>query len=266
MDKFERDSDIIEDKKENSERWLLTYSDMITLLLALFIILYSSSAIDADKFKELSKNMSAALNNSKSSQSQTSTGTGSGSANTSKTGTGTKDSLQTISSDMKNYVQTYNLGDKLEIVETADYVKIRIKDTALFEADKAILLPSSLPIVDKIASILKSVYTGIDSITISGNTANAGKDTLFSWDLSSNRAIAVLKHLVYGGVTQDKFVIEGNSHFKPVAANDTEANMAKNRRVEITITKTADEKSSNSTMDIGESTQTTVQTQQKTKK
>jgi chemotaxis protein MotB len=44
---------------ENSERWLLTYSDLITLLLALFIIMYTMSSVDLDKFKELSKYLSS---------------------------------------------------------------------------------------------------------------------------------------------------------------------------------------------------------------
>ena len=51
-----------ESKKENSERWLLTYSDLITLLMALFVILYASSNVDKAKYKQISTSFHQAFN------------------------------------------------------------------------------------------------------------------------------------------------------------------------------------------------------------
>ena len=67
-----------EPEKENSERWLLTYSDMITLLMAFFIVLYAMSNIDVEKYKKLSTSLNSALGGSSSSTSATS-GSSSGS-------------------------------------------------------------------------------------------------------------------------------------------------------------------------------------------
>ena len=231
MSKLEANMDILEEGKENSERWLLTYSDMITLLLALFIILYSMSALDAEKFKELSKNMNAALNNPQSAQTEGGAGSGSGIV--------VENSLEKIAKELNAYVKSNHLDNELEITQTSDYVKITIKDSALFVADRAQLLPKSIPIIDKVAKVLNSVYPGIDHITISGHTADIGKETINAWTLSSDRAIAVLTRFVSAGLPQDKLSIEGNSHYKPVAPNDSPTNMAKNRRVEITVTKNA---------------------------
>ena len=60
-----------EEGKENSERWLLTYSDMITLLLALFIMMYTMSSVDAKKYNELSAQLNTQLNPSKAAAQET---------------------------------------------------------------------------------------------------------------------------------------------------------------------------------------------------
>lgn len=228
MSKYEPNFDLEDESQNNNDRWLLTYSDMITLLLALFIILYSISAVDAKKFEQVSNNMNAALHNAKDATSQAE---GGGNSNT------PSDSLNTVTKELNAYVQSKHLGDQLEITQYGDHITISIKEAILFKPDKAELLPESRPLIDKVAGILKSAYSGLGHITISGNTADIGEDTLSAWSLSSDRAIAVLERFVKKGMSQDKFSIEGNSHFNPVAPNDSEKNMAKNRRVEITVTK-----------------------------
>lgn len=251
------DMDLLEEGGENNERWLLTYSDMITLLLALFIILYSISTVDATKFKKIAESMNAALNNPKKETSTPewtggtdadSDSAGSSTSNKSSTSASeqaesstaatTDDSLDQIAKNLKSYINKNNLDNKLKVVKTEDYVRITLLNSALFEADKSVLLSKSKPLVDEVASVLISEYSGIGHITISGHTANYGPDNIRAWALSSDRAIAVLTEFVDKGMKQSKFSVEGASRYDPVAPNDTETNMAKNRRVEITITKT----------------------------
>lgn len=75
-----------EPEKDSSGRWMLTYSDMITLLMAFFIVLYATSNINLEKYKKLSTSLNSALGSSSSSSSSGGTGTGSGGSGSGKTG------------------------------------------------------------------------------------------------------------------------------------------------------------------------------------
>jgi chemotaxis protein MotB len=110
----------------------------------------------------------------------------------------------------------------------------------LFQPDTAILLPDSKPVIQEISSSLEAIYGDINHITITGNTADLGHydaaNEADSWQLSVNRAVAVLNQMTAMGLEPAKMSIEGNSHYNPIASNDTDEGRAKNRRVEITIT------------------------------
>ncbi|WP_312695178.1 OmpA/MotB family protein [Caproiciproducens sp.] len=254
------------DEEENSERWLLTYSDMITLLLALFIILYSMSTIDAKKVAKMAENFSTSLNNgtTTSATAGAKTGTGTGSGNGTGTGTGTgngtgtgtgngvpMDALDEIYGVLQDYVTKNNLQNQVGLVNTDTYVKIHLKDTLMFVPDSARMLPASEPVLHEIEGALSKVYNRIDYITISGHTADVGEHTIasdqVSWRLSTERALTVMNSFVGYGLTEDKLSIEGFAHFSPIASNQTEAGRAKNRRVEITVVKNPVNKSKNQT-------------------
>lgn len=247
-------------KKENSERWLLTYSDMITLLLALFIILYSSSNINEKKLEELAKNFHSALNNTGTTQnagtgtggigngnaivvkSSSSSGTQSGAGAGNGTGRLAADqALDEVFSTLQNYITQNHLEGQIGLENTSTYIQIHLKDVVMFEPNSPDMLASSEPIMKEIEGAMAKVYSYVDHITISGHTADvvvhSTQSDQISWKLSTDRAVTVLNSLIGYGLKQDKLSIQGYSHFLPVASNDTEEGQAKNRRVEITIYK-----------------------------
>ncbi len=248
-----------EAEKESSERWLLTYSDMITLLLALFIILYSMSTIDAKKTAKMAEQFATALGTGTSATAGhgggTGTGTGGGTGAGKGTGTGTsagggsgtghgslpKDALEEVYGILQNYVDKNHLQDQIGLDDTDNYVRIHLKDKLMFVPDTATMLPESQPVLKEIQGAIAQVYSRVDHITISGNTADLGERTMasdqVSWRLSSERAVTVLTAMVGYGLQQDKLSIEGYAHFNPAASNNTPEGRAKNRRVEITIYK-----------------------------
>ena len=249
-----------EPEKENSERWLLTYSDLITLLLALFIILYAMSSVDAEKFKKMSKYFKSAFNTStqgdESAEIPDSIGDINISSSDSKTDSSTIDKANTqantqanieanakidaIYSDILKYIKDNNLSKMIDITKTQNELKITLKDSVLFVPDTANMLNNSQPILKKINTSLIEVYDKIDHITISGHTAdyfNDGKKSSeFEWQLSTNRALTVLNYFKNNKLPEYKLSIEGYSHFNPNTANPSK-DIAKNRRVEITIHK-----------------------------
>jgi chemotaxis protein MotB len=242
------------EKEGNSERWLLTYSDMITLLLALFIILYSMSTIDAKKMAKVSENMANALNNGTSTSTKTGTGTNattgkSGNAAAIGKGSGTggsgtgiqQDALDEIFSILTDYIDKNNLQNQIGLDNTDSYVRIHLKDVLMFVPDSATMLPASQPVLKEIEQAITQIYGRVDHITFSGNTADVGPHTTagdqVSWRLSTERAVTVLNSMVGYGLQEDKLSIEGYAHFNPVASNNNEIGRAQNRRVEITIYK-----------------------------
>lgn len=219
-----------EGEKDNSERWLLTYSDMITLLLALFIILYGMSSVDTMKLKEMSHGLEQVLNH---------TGQVSGSTIGDSVSI-SAENLDNVYLALKAYIADHSLGNMIDVSSNGSAISIHLKDAMLFQPDTAILLPESKPVIQEISTSLEAIYSDINHITITGNTADLGHydaaNEADSWQLSVNRAVAVLNQMTTMGLEPGKMSIEGNSHYNPIASNDTEEGRAKNRRVEITIT------------------------------
>lgn len=232
---------------EDSGRWLLTYSDMITLLLALFMILYSMSTIDAKKFAKIAESASYNLGTGQGTGTGNGAGTGAGGAAGTGKGTaggklGTQvDALDEVYGILSAYVEQNHLEDQIGLVNTNTYVKIHLKDKLMFVADSSRMLPESEPVVKEVEGAIAKVYDRVDHITFSGHTADVGPHTpaadQVSWRLSTDRAVTVLNEMIGYGLPQDKVSIEGYAHFSPVANNNNEEGRAKNRRVEITIYK-----------------------------
>lgn len=230
-----------EEGEGNSERWLLTYSDMITLLLALFIIMYGMSAADSEKVKQMSEGLEEALNPSK--VTETSGGGAGGTDATS--GSGTKgnatSNMDNVVKQLEDYIDKHGLKSEITLSKSDAGVCIQLKDTLLFHPNTATLLNAQTPVIGEIGKALQAIYTSIDHISIIGNTADVGNHDLpneiDSYVLSTQRAIAVLSLLTYSGVKPNKLVVEGHSHYTPVATNKTSEGRAKNRRVEIMIYK-----------------------------
>jgi len=115
--------------------------------------------------------------------------------------------------------------------------KIAITDRVVFETNKALLLPKSLPVLDQVVGVLKE-NPQITQVEIQGHTDNTG--TLDkNQALSQARAESVMKYLVQKGVSADRLVARGYGQTVPIASNDTPDGKATNRRVEFHILRTS---------------------------
>ncbi len=238
------------DVPTNGGRWFLTYSDMITLLLALFLMLYSMSTVDAQKYKAIAAGFHSAFG--------TASGTGSGggtalyyipgvttssavSSPLSGEALKSEDALTEVYIILEDYIKQNDLQNEIEVKDTGAYVQVHLKDIVLFNPNSATVLDSSKPILKEIEGALSKVYDRIDHITISGHTADVVVDPqnsdALSWQLSTERSVTVLNELIKNGLPENKLSIQGYAHYDPIATNSTTEGQAKNRRVEITIYK-----------------------------
>lgn len=220
-------------------RWLLTYADMLTLLFALFVILYSMSVVDETKTRALAMALGQAFGLS----GQVSV---LGSGATTDTIPVTMPESQVQLTTTKEKVQKWILQKKLE-----RDVKVRFNergliislmtDKVLFESGQAVLLPRTREILSDIAELLKQQTNPViveghtDDSPITKRSIKAKYSD--NWDLSTARAINVLKYMIRKGVSPDRLSAAGYGEFRPLVPNIDDITRMKNRRIDIVMLK-----------------------------
>lgn len=220
------------------DEWLGTYSDMVTLLLTFFILLYSMSSVDSEKLKQLSKAFNQVMVGTKGdSILQYDLYDGEvplvGGESDNKD---ISDTAQSMYKGVKEFVKDNNLSDTVDITEDERGVILQLKDSILFQTGESKLKPESKDILNKINTLLKSVP---NSIVVEGHTDNVpihNSEYDSNWDLSTARAVTVVRYFIEEkGENPSRFSASGYGEYKPLVANNSDDNRSKNRRVNILI-------------------------------
>jgi chemotaxis protein MotB len=225
---------------DNEERWLLTYADLITLLFVLFVVMYAISTTDVRKFTALAQSVSAAFNAGVMQGQQAITITNGQDTtiqqDTSAAGTSPVQSdLKAIKAALEDYAIGQGLGGEVEVGVAPQGIVIRLNDALLFSSGRAHLDDHALKLVNQVVDIIKPLP---NQIRIEGNTDDQVPDgALFTsnWDLSTARALAVLKSMVDMGIDPSRLSAQGNAQYDPILPNTDDASRAKNRRVDIVV-------------------------------
>ena len=136
--------------------------------------------------------------------------------------------------EQKKQMETATAGTGVQVSQTEDNrLKLNIPSDISFDSGRADIKSGFRPILDSFATSL--VNNAGTAITIIGHTDNTGSDAINN-PLSVNRAASTRDYLVSRGVASNRIQIDGHGSREPVAANDTPANRAENRRVEIFVT------------------------------
>lgn len=139
--------------------------------------------------------------------------------------------------EQKQQMEAATAGTGVQVSQTADNrLKLDIPSDISFDTGSADIKSNFRPVLDKFASSLNANPT--TNVTIIGHTDSSGTDAINN-PLSVNRAAHARDYLVSKGVAASRITIEGHGSREPVAANDTSANRAKNRRVEIFVAEPA---------------------------
>ncbi len=224
--------------KENLERWLLTYADLITLLLAFFIVMYSMSRIDAKKFGKMSEALSGALHGG-----QAAIRVGDDLGMAPGKGVLKVGHLMTIGRKIQDKFSIIDrkLGRpenerpvSTEVTERG--LVIHIMESALFESGSAELHTRAKETLDLIAVDLTDVK---NHIRVEGHTDNLPISTdkfPSNWELSSARATEVVKYLIENHrIPPGKVSALGYGEYRPIRPNNNPENQAKNRRVDVVV-------------------------------
>ncbi|MCX6153750.1 MAG: OmpA family protein [Candidatus Kapabacteria bacterium] len=219
------------------DRYLITYSDLITLLLGLFVILYAISKIDESKYSKVSEAFSSAFKNKDKPAFNSHNGTLPGFKNSvpEPIAPPSGKSLEDIAKESSEKFSTLIEKKLLEIKLTSNGLLITFPEKLLFHSGKADIQKAGLDVLDSLSKILAGItfLISIDGHTDSDPISNA----LFpsNWHLSTMRAANVGYFLIKKGVQESSMKISGYSDQRPVSDNSTLDGKAKNRRVEMNI-------------------------------
>jgi chemotaxis protein MotB len=224
-----------EPEKDKSERWLLTYADMITLLLALFVVLFSTSRVDQVKFEQVAGSLQRAFNvpvlDGSDAHSAVSLGH-LGNTFVGLTGVGA-----TIGPELISYAQQQELGDQISVTASKDALVITLNSAFPFAPGSAELRPDAVQGLNFIAGTLKDLPDH-NLIRIEGHTdsqpPNSGQYPS-NWDLSAARAGAAARILEAAGVDKNRLITVGYADTRPLADNATPEGRSRNRRIEIWV-------------------------------
>jgi chemotaxis protein MotB len=220
--------------KENSERWLLTYADLITLLMVFFVLLFAMSHTDTQKFQALAASLRNAFNVSSSTGSQPSVVV---SSNGSSTSVIEQQDFQRILQAIQQAEAAQNIpSSQVSAQITNEGISVTVSGTLLFFNGTNQIKPDGLVLLQKIGAILTTIP---NAVRVEGYTDNIPVDSSqypTNWELSAARAVAVVRYLSEGsGVAPQRLSAVGCGQYHPIVPNDTRAHREENRRAVIVV-------------------------------
>ncbi|NLI94152.1 MAG: flagellar motor protein MotB [Peptococcaceae bacterium] len=255
-----------EEGHPNHERWLITYSDLITLLMIFFIVMYSMSKVDAAKFRAVAESLSVTLGGGSASKIDLATSpsgpsiidSGSNSQvpgqsskppvnpqmdkpeSTPSEGNGKNDlenlTIEGVKAKLDQFAFENNIQTKLVSSIEERGLVVSIQDTLLFASGSAEITPAARNILKKISTVLTA---SSNYIKVEGHTDNLPIHTgkfPSNWELSVLRATNVVQILTTeGGIDSQRLSATGYGEYRPIADNKTELGRAANRRVDLVI-------------------------------
>lgn len=223
-------------------RWLLTYSDMITLLMVLFVVLYAMSEVDKGKFAALASALRHALGGGNMIVSTGGVGDGVSvplPTDVSPPGTGegdggseSKDPLENIG---KALYADFARDGRFTAWISERGLTISLAGNAFFDSGKAEIKPEMRPLLDDIARRLKDVPNDISLEGFADTDPISTPEFPSNWYLSVARANQVRDYLELRGIPAERMIVVGYGETRPVFNNDTAEGKAKNRRVDVVV-------------------------------
>ena len=219
--------------RPSHERWLVSYADFITLMFALFTTMYAVSTVDARKLDTMADSLNAAFDRSR------------GGAPEEVLDPTVLDAAAKIRELEGLYVELARrfeddlASNLLDLRLDGRGLVISLQEAGAFPTGSAELASSAQALVGTIGESIRD----LDNIVrVEGHTDDVPIFTAeyrSNWELSTARATSVVRHLVEGvGIPADRLAVAGYGEYRPLVPNDSDANRAKNRRVDIVVLST----------------------------
>ena len=216
--------------------WLLTYADLVTLLLVFFVLLFALATNNLGKITDALKSFEITI--------------GTETPKTSLFDIIDTDSLEKgkmldqltgmrevdVFKEITSFINKKNLGENVEAEFKEGKIIFRVEGSVLFRSGSADLLPEAIHIFSDIIQIIKN--NPQYDVDIQGHTDNCPINTpkfASNWELSAIRATTVLRYLIKNGIFEERLTATGFADIRPIANNYTPEGRRKNRRVEFVL-------------------------------
>jgi chemotaxis protein MotB len=239
------------DEPTQHDAWAIPYGDLVTLLLACFVVLYAISSVNAGKYRVLSDALSTAFRGAPPPVDRAEPGprvrasapAGGPAAGTAPQGASPAGEvprvaatpLLRIAKSVEQAVPSLVLQDQVIVRVYPDRVEVEIRNDLLFASGSARLSPAAEQVIVMIAGSLVAVP---NPLRVEGHTDNVpiSRPAFPSyWELSAARSASVVRVMVRAGIPPERLAVLGLGEFRPVALNDTPEGRNANRRVILVI-------------------------------
>jgi chemotaxis protein MotB len=236
-------------KKEEDhvdESWLIPYADVLTLLLALFIVLFAASEIDAQKFKQIADSFNSELQGGKDILDHEAAVETviplellkeEEAKNSDISMEQDFKELSELQEKIEDYIEEKELSPRLQTTPTNKGLVLKITEGILFPPGGASITTEPRKVAQEISNLLVTDLPR--EILIEGHTDNVPTHSVefpTNWELSTTRAINFMKVLLENkDLKPQNFSATGYSEYRPIATNNTAKGRAENRRVEVLI-------------------------------
>ena len=208
----------VDDGGENHDRWLVSYADFVTLLLAFFIVMYAISSVSEGRYRVVSESLVKAFQTTEPTY-----------------GAASKNGLQSMANDLNQVLDPLIRDGRVHLTQNARGIAVEINASVLFEPGQAELQGDSAQVLDSVAKVLAAAPNALE---IEGHTDDSPINSpVFpsNWELSAARASRVVRLLAQGGVSPARMAAVGYGEYRGIDSNDTPEGRSRNRRVTVVI-------------------------------
>lgn len=205
----------------DAEDWLVTYADAITLLMAFFVVMFSISEPNTEKFEAVTRGLKETLYHEQPTT-----------------------PLESLSTEVNAAVESFDGGDQANAAATPQGFNFEFKSTGMFMQGSSDFLPDAEPLLDRVAQLLSLFGVTNFSVVVEGHTDDVPINTPrfpSNWELSSARATSVVRFFIERGVDPSRLQANGFADTRPKAPNRDESgrpipgNREQNRRIVVRI-------------------------------
>lgn len=236
----------MDEEDDSSGAWIVTFADMMTLILVFFILLYTISDFEDEAYKQLVESVTI-LDGDGNQISIIDYATRSGrnpeplSKIEDVLGMNPADQVvetlkPAIVAELESMVDNSDMNDSVDLAFDGDIITLQIDGRFLFDSGRAELKDEARIIFANLAEIFRE--NADYRIAIRGHTDDLSIETVqfpSNWELSAVRATTVLRYFIIQGIDPERMSATGYADFIPLVANDTPENRARNRRVEFVL-------------------------------
>lgn len=238
----ETHSRIIADSEQetvDSSGWLLTFNDLVTLLLVFFVLLFALSNINTQKSEKLVGSLQSALGvllEGKKTAIQVIEPLQPKESPAPENSEADSPASAGLPEQTQHAIDDLTAQPDITVIQTSQGVSLTLSDSILFQSGVAELRPEGYPVLNKIVPVLQNNRF---TVRVEGHTDNVViRSARFpsNWDLSIARAVHVVKYFIdVGQIAPQRFSAVGYGDSKPIRPNDSPIDREKNRRVEIIL-------------------------------